>query len=91
MWLNGHMKVWVAAWEVGLTQSGFELFDERDLAVEAVIDYAHEMSMLDDDGTSEEDARAMLTSTGQLNFEDRQCYYSVRSEEVVSRMQNPRN
>lgn len=79
------MKVWVATWDVGGTEIGFEVFADKGLAVEAAIDYALEMSLLEDEELSIDDARDRLLSTGDLNFDDRQCYYCVSEHEVIER------
>lgn len=77
------MKVWIAAWEVEGTERGVEIFAERNLAVEAAIGYAQELSLLEDEGLSIEQARRRLRGTGELNFYDRQCCYSDCEHEVI--------
>jgi hypothetical protein len=79
------MKVWVATWDVGGTEIGFEVFADESMAVKAAIGYALEMSLLEDESQSVDDARDQLLSTGDLTFDDRQCYYSVSEREVIER------
>jgi hypothetical protein len=79
------MRVWAATWDVQGTETGFELFADMSLAIEAAIGYAQEMSLLDKDGLSVEDVRAALRSAGELNFDDMGCYYRIVEHEVVDR------
>jgi hypothetical protein len=84
VWLNFDMKVWVATWDVGGTETGFVIFSEESLAVEAAIGYALEMSLFDDESLSTDDARQMLMSAGELNFNERQCCYGVYEHDVMA-------
>lgn len=77
------MKVWVATWDVEGMETGLEVFSDESLAVEAAIGYALEMSLLDDEGLTVNDARRMLQSAGELNFYDRQCCYAVCEHAVI--------
>lgn len=77
------MKVWVATWDVGATETGLEVFASKSLAVDAAIEYAQEMSLLEDEELSVDEARQQLTAAGELNFFDRQCSYCVCEHEVV--------
>ena len=79
------MKVWIATWDVGGTEMGVEVFADISLAVEAAIGYAQEMSLLEDESLSDNEARRRLRSSGELNFYDRQCWYRVCEHEVIGR------
>jgi hypothetical protein len=81
------MKVWVATWDIEGIETGFEVFAEESLAVEAAIGYAQEMSLLEDERLSIDDARQMLRAAGELNFFDRQCCYGVCEHDVIGRRQ----
>jgi hypothetical protein len=81
------MKVWVATWDIGGTETGFEIFSERSLAVEAAVGYAQEMSLLEDESLSVDEARQMLMSAGELNFYERQCCYCVCEYDVIAQSQ----
>ena len=81
------MKVWVATWDIEGTETGFEVFADESLAVEAAIGYAQEMALFDDENLSIDEARQMLRSTGELNFYDRQCCYGVCENDVIERSQ----
>jgi hypothetical protein len=81
------MKVWIATWDIEGTENGLEVFADESLAVEAAIGYAQEMSLLDDEGLTINDARQILRSEGELNFYDRQCCYGVCEHEVIERAQ----
>jgi hypothetical protein len=87
VWLNLGVKVWVATWDIEGTETGFEVFAEESLAVEAAIGYALEMSLFDDEGLSIDEARQVLKSAGELNFYDRQCCYGVCEHDVIGRGQ----
>lgn len=79
------MKVWVATWDIKGTETGLEVFAAKSLAVEAAIEYAQEMSLLEDEGLSDNEARRRLRSAGELNFYDRQCCYRVCEHDVIGR------
>jgi hypothetical protein len=81
------MKVWVATWDIGGTETGFEIFSEESLAVGAAIGYAQEMSLFDDESLSIDEARQMLMSAGELNFCERQCCYGVCGHDVIAQSQ----
>jgi hypothetical protein len=82
---NANMKVWIATWDVEGTETGLEVFAEKSLAVEAAIEYAQEMSLLEEEQRPIDEARRRLISTGELNFYDRQCCYSVCEHDVIGR------
>jgi tagatose-1,6-bisphosphate aldolase non-catalytic subunit AgaZ/GatZ len=75
-------KVWVAKWDVGLTESGFEIFASEALAIDAALSYADEMSLLTPTTMTERAARRQLAETGSIEFDSEQCYYGVEEHEV---------
>ena len=79
------MRVWIATWDIGGTEAGFEVFAKKSLAVEAAVGYAQEMSLLEDESLSNNEARRRLTSAGELNFYDRRCCYRVCEHDVIGR------
>jgi hypothetical protein len=80
------MKVWATTWDVSGTETGFEIFADMSLAIEAAVGYAREMCLFDEEGMSADEARAALRTEGELNFDDLRCYYSVSEHEVVDRL-----
>lgn len=81
--IGRNMKVWIAAWDVEGVERGIEVFAEKNLAVEAAIGYAQEMSLLEDESLSIKEARRRLRWTGELNFYDIQCCYCVCEHDVI--------
>ena len=76
------MNVWVATWDVGSEGSGVEVFANQELAVDAAVDYANQMSLLGPDTLTEEEAREQLSETGSIGFESENCYYGVEEHKV---------
>ena len=76
------MKVWIAKWDVSMTESGFEVFASEALAIDAAVGYADEMSLLTQETMTEVAAREQLVRSGSIDFESDQCYYGVEEHEV---------
>lgn len=76
------MNVWVATWNVGSEGSGVEVFARRELAIDAALDYANEMSLLGSDTLTPAQARALLMEEGTIAFESEGCCYGVEECEV---------
>lgn len=78
------MKVWIAKWDVRNGGDGVEVYTNQDLAVNAVLEYAKEMLLLEDGSTQEEAARKVLIENGGLEFDDDDCYYWVIEHDLLS-------
>jgi hypothetical protein len=76
------MYVWVATWDVGSDGSGVDVFATRELAIDAAVDYANEMSLLGPDSMTEAEARVQLAAEGSIAFEAEGCCYGVEECEV---------
>ena len=76
------MKVWIAKWDVGMTESGVEVFANEALAIDAAVGYADEMALLTPATMTEVAAREQLLESGSIAFESEQCYYGVEEHEV---------
>jgi len=78
-----NMKVWIATWSVRSQEPGAEVFATRELAVEAAIGYAQEMSLLDGFQMSEDLAHRTLLDSGSLSFPEADCYYEIECHDVI--------
>jgi hypothetical protein len=78
------MKVWIAKWDVRNGAADLEVYASQQLAVDAVIGYAKEMSLLGGDQVVEEILRNKLISTGVLEFDPAGCYYVVEEHAVMA-------
>ena len=76
------MKVWIAKWDVGMTESEVEVFANEALAIDAAVGYADEMALLTAETMTEGAAREQLSESGSIEFESEQCYYGVEEHEV---------
>ena len=76
------MNVWIATWDVRNAGSGIEVFANKELAIDAAVDYADEMSLIGPDTLTEAAARVQLVETGSIKFETEECYYGVEEHEV---------
>lgn len=77
------MNVWLAMWDVRNAGTGVEVFATQEFAVEAAIEYAEEMSLLEEGQMTASDARRQLLSSNSLIFEDAECYYRIEEHEVL--------
>jgi hypothetical protein len=77
------MNVWIATWDVRNAESGMEVFVSKELAIDAAVDYADEMSLIGPDTLTEVAAREQLAETGSIVFESEECYYGVEEHEVI--------
>lgn len=77
------MNVWLTTWDVRNAGTGVEVFATRDLAVEAAIEYAQEVSLLKLERMTVADARRQLLSSNELIFEAAECYYGIEEHEVI--------